>query len=144
LTAGQAGQAESWLRQTVRALPYDYQAQFLLYQSLRQQGRQEEAAAQKTAVDGLRDRYDRLNELLGRKMAERPRDPALACEAGTLLLGLGQDERGEGLLLTALVWDPTYRPAHAALADYYRRRGDAAKAALHARQAQAAKSGAAP
>jgi predicted Zn-dependent protease len=144
LAAGQAVQAESWLRRAARALPYDYQAQLLLYQSLREQARREEAATQKAVVDGLRDRYDRLNELTVRKMAERPRDPALACEAGTLLLSLGQDERGEGLLLTALVWDPGCRPAHAALADYYRRHGNAAKAAYHARLAQAATWGPAP
>ena len=45
---------------------------------------------------------------------------------------------GERWLLSALRLDPHYKPAHAALADYYREQGDEEKAESHSREAQAA------
>jgi tetratricopeptide (TPR) repeat protein len=138
LEAGRPERAEGWLRQAVGAAPYDYRAQFLLYQSLRQQEREEEAGAQKATVDSLKERNERLDELMTSKMSARPRDPALCCEVGNLLMSLGQSENGENWLLTALTLASDYGPAHAALARYYRERGDEEKAAAHAEQAQAA------
>jgi tetratricopeptide (TPR) repeat protein len=135
LAAGRPERAEPALRQAVAALPHDYQAQFFLWQSLRQQGRQEEARVQKKTVDELKDRTERLGELRLRGMAERPRDPALHYEMGTLLLNLGQAEDGEAALLRALSLAPDYAPAHAALAEFYRQRGDATRAAWHRQRA---------
>ena len=85
----------------------------------------------------MKERLERLAEISTRQMSARPHDPALHCELGTLLLGLGHRELGERWLLSALKQDGHYRPAHVVLADYYRVKGDAEKAEYHRRQAQA-------
>jgi predicted Zn-dependent protease len=135
---GGPAEAEGWLRRAAAALPYDYSAQWALYQALNQEGKAAEAGAQKARAEQLKEQRERLAELTTRQMSARPNDPALHCELGTLLLSLGHDDLGERWLTSALHLDPAYGPAHAALADYYQGKGDTARAAEHRRQAQAA------
>jgi Tfp pilus assembly protein PilF len=73
--------------------------------------------------------------LSSRKLSERPLDPALHYEMGVLLLRNGNAGAAKGWLLSALSLAPDYRPAHAALADVYRREGDETRAAEHRRRA---------
>jgi tetratricopeptide (TPR) repeat protein len=134
LTAGLPDTAVGWLRQAATADPYDYLTQFLLFQALRQQGK--DAAGPKARADSLKDSHERLSELMTSKMSAQPHDPALHCKLGTLLLSLGHRQLGERWLLSALVKDPSYQPAHVALAEYYQGRGDTEKAAEHRRQAE--------
>jgi tetratricopeptide (TPR) repeat protein len=131
LTAGRPAEAEKWLQRAVRALPHDYHSHYALFQSLRQQKKDKEAAAQLARAQGLKNHLERLHEIISRTMSERPNDPALYCELGTLLLRTGRADLGERWLIGALKLDANYRPAHAALADYYQAHGDADKAASH-------------
>ncbi|MDB5309321.1 MAG: tetratricopeptide repeat protein [Gemmataceae bacterium] len=135
LAAQKPAEAEGWLRRAAAALPEDYQTQWLLFQALQQQGKTEEAAAQIRTAEQVRDRVERLGELQSRKLAEQPLDPALHYEMGVLLIRTGHPTTGEGWLVSALRLDPGYRPAHAALAEYYDRLGDKGRAADHRRRA---------
>jgi tetratricopeptide (TPR) repeat protein len=134
LTDRQPEQAEHWLRQAAKVMPHDYQTQWLLFQSLQQQNKVPQAQAQLRIAEEVKEQTERLGELRSRKMAEQPLDPVLHYEMGVLLLRTGQQSAGEGWLLNALALDPAYRPAHAALAEYYERQGETAKAAEHRRK----------
>jgi tetratricopeptide (TPR) repeat protein len=162
LLDGQPEEAERWLERAARVLPNDYTTQYALYQALSQQEekaeqfglaalfggvmvgqalsqqweKSEQAKAQQAVAQSLKDRLERLSEIRTRLMSQRPHDPALHCELGTLLLSLGQKEEGERWLLSAVHEKENYKPAHAALADYYKQQGDEEKAAYHSEQAQ--------
>jgi predicted Zn-dependent protease len=124
-------EAEKWLRRAVEAGPFEYQSHFLLLQALIQEGKEEDAKKQRIEADNLKERVERLGDLMATKMSARSHDPALHTEMGTLLLSLGHKEEGRTWLESALQQDPTYQPAHAALADWYQAAGDREKAALH-------------
>jgi len=126
--------AEEFLRRAAAAAPDDYQAAWSHAEALRQRGRGPEAKAELTRAEGMRDRLERLGELRSRKLAEHPLDPALHYEMGALLLASNPDVAAQWLA-GAVQLDPDHRPAHAALADYYARKGDAPRAAEHRRRA---------
>jgi predicted Zn-dependent protease len=128
-------EAETWLRKAAQLMPLDYQTQFLLMQSLNQQGRMADAKALHATVEDLKDRDARLGELINGKLATHPRDPAVHVEMGKLLLSLGHSAPGLAWLQSALQIDPAFRPAHAALAEYYRDT-DQQRAAFHRQQAE--------
>lgn len=128
------GEAEGWLRQAAASLPNDYQTQYLLFQSLQQQGKGDEARARLKVAEEVKDQAERVGELRSRKLAEQPLDPALHYEMGLLLLRTGQSVQGERWLLSALTLDPGFTPAHAALADHYDQIGDKARANEHRNQ----------
>lgn len=127
--------AETWLRKSIAAFAFDYQAHFLLSQALSRQNKESEAQQQRITADDLKDRSERLGDIMARRMSIHPHDPALHVEMGKLLISLGEKDVGHGWLQTALQKDPAYRPAHAALAEYYQDAGDAPQAAVHRRQA---------
>jgi tetratricopeptide (TPR) repeat protein len=137
LAAGHPDKAAAAFRQAATATPNDYRSQWGLYQALRQQGKDAEADRQKAHVEQLKDRLERLGDIMTNKMSKSPYDPGLYCEVGTILIGLGQGKAGAGWLESALRKDANYRPAHVALAAYYREEGDAQKAAFHRQQADA-------
>jgi tetratricopeptide (TPR) repeat protein len=121
-------QAESWLGRAARVMPYDYKAQWALGECLRRAGKTEEADAQMARADQLKDRRQRQGEIMTHLMSQRPNDPALQSELGTLYLQLGSPEVGEGWLLHALRLDPNQIPALEALAEFYQQRGEQEKA----------------
>lgn len=131
-------EAEGYLRRAVAALPDDYQANWSFAEALRQQGKAAEGKAQLARAEELRDRMERLGELQSRKLAELPLDPALHYEMGVLLLRGGHPDVGAQWLASALQLAPDHRPAHTALADYFDRKGDPARAAGHRARAAAA------
>ncbi|HZY91051.1 MAG TPA: tetratricopeptide repeat protein [Gemmataceae bacterium] len=135
--AGRLEEAEGRLHQAVRAQPHNYLANYALYDCLNKQGKAAEAKTQLAVAEDIKGRLDRVAEITTRQMSARPHDPALHCELGTLFIRGGNPDVGERWLFSALQQDPNYRPAHAALADLYRQRGDAERAALHRRQAEA-------
>jgi tetratricopeptide (TPR) repeat protein len=137
LMADRKAEAEGWLRKAAAVLPEDYQTQFLLFQALQGQGKFDEAKAQLRKAEDVKDRSERIGELRSRKLAEQPLDPALHYEMGMLMIGTGHPEVGEQWLQTALNLDPDYRPAHAALADFYEGRGNKARAEEHRKRATA-------
>jgi tetratricopeptide (TPR) repeat protein len=127
-------EAEMWLRKAARIAPLDYQTQFLLLQSVNQQGRTEDAKKVHAVVEDLKDLEARLGELISGKLATNPRDPAVHVEMGKLLLNLGHTAPALAWLHSALQIDAAFRPAHAALAEYYRNT-DKEKAAFHQQRA---------
>jgi tetratricopeptide (TPR) repeat protein len=134
-------EAEHWLRKAVHLWPYDYESQYALFLALTQQGKKAAAQEQSKTTEALKKRQERIGAIKSHDMSLRPRDPALHCELGTLLIEVGHAEVGLGWLESALQLDPNYGPAHAALARHYADHGDAAKAAFHRKEAQTAQSG---
>jgi predicted Zn-dependent protease len=135
LQQGDSEEAERWARKAIEAAPYDYQVNYLFYQCLKQCGKSKEAQEQSAKVERIKASILRMQELGTHKLQATPDDPALRCEMGVLSIGLGQDEAGLGWLLSALQKAPDYKPAHAALAAYYERKGDSRQAAYHRQQA---------
>jgi tetratricopeptide (TPR) repeat protein len=131
-------EAEDWLRKAIRVLPQDYSANWDLAEAFRQQGKLPEADEQRLRARQIEDRRERLAEISQRQMSKHPRDPALHCELGALLIALDKKESGERWLWSALHLDPNFRPAHLALADLYEAQGEADKAAEQRKQAETA------
>ena len=136
LTAGRFAEAEPWLSEAARVLPYDYGAQNALWECLRQEGKTEQAESQRERKELLYERRQRQAEILTHLMSQRPDDPALQCELGTLALHLGAPQVGEAWLLSALRLDDHYVPALEALAKYYQERGDAERAEQYRQRAK--------
>jgi tetratricopeptide (TPR) repeat protein len=134
LMVGRPADAEKWLTKAVRLTPYDYLARHALAQALRQQHKNRAAEEQQARAERLKDLHESLSEITTRQMPQRPYDPALHCKLGVVLLGLGHQEVGLRWLLGALRLDPTCKPAHEALANYYEQ-GDPEKAAYHRQEA---------
>ena len=135
---GRIAAAESYARRALALDPYDRQAHFTLYQSLAQQpGREEEAKLQQAQVRQLEVHLNRLLEVTNRLIPQRPKDPELHCELGTLLRSLGRKELALGWYESALKLDPNHPGTHRALADYYTETGDPQKAAQHRLHADA-------
>jgi tetratricopeptide (TPR) repeat protein len=132
---GEYAEAERWLRKAVARSPRDPDARYALYLALQAQpGRADDARAELARWEKDRDDRARLARLLRTELDARPRDANLVAEAGELFLGQGEDEKGLIWLKRALALDPRNAAAHKALAAYYERTGDAAKAAEHRRQ----------
>jgi tetratricopeptide (TPR) repeat protein len=126
-----AAEAERYLRKAAAILPEDYQTQFLLFESLRRQGKSQEAHEQHLIVEAVKERSEHLSELRSRKLTEQPLDPALHYEMGMLLSRTGHADAGEAWFLNAVRLDPNHKPAHAALADHYEKIGNKTLAAQH-------------
>jgi len=130
LSGGKSADAERDLARAAHRLPGDYQTQYLYYQALAQAGRPT-AAEQLKVAEAAKQTALRLSEIQARRLSERPFDPALYVELGTLLLKAGRAAEGLRWLDDALSLDPAYPPAHAALAAHFRAAGDPARAAFH-------------
>jgi tetratricopeptide (TPR) repeat protein len=130
--------AEPWLRQAAQVLPYDSKAQNAFWECLRQQGKTEEAEVQRERTESLRELRTRQWEILTRLMQQKPDDPALHCQLGTLYLRLGSPQVGEAWLLRALRLDAHYVPALEALAKLSQERGDDERAEQYHLQARIA------
>lgn len=130
LQEGAAAAAEGWLRRAVMREPHNREANYCLAQCLEALGNREEAKKYQDAVQRITTDLKRLTEI-NRELAKSPRDPALRYEMGVLLLRNGEDRRGHVWLASALELDPHHRPTHQALAEYYERSGQPARAAQH-------------
>jgi tetratricopeptide (TPR) repeat protein len=115
LKEGNSAEAETWLRQAVAGNPSDHLARYTLVQCLRQNGKQEEADEKWQQVLQMEEDLNRFNEIVTRDLLRRPRDPALHCTLGQLLLRGGHREEGLRWLHSALRLDPRYEPAIQAL-----------------------------
>jgi tetratricopeptide (TPR) repeat protein len=137
---GQLDEAEKWLRQAARILPYHYRAHWALTECLRQQGKTEQADSEAAYANQLRDRWARFSEITTHLLSQRRNDPALYYEAAKLMFELGTPQEGKNWLSKALLVDPHYVPALTALADHYEKEGDPATAEQYRRQAAASTS----
>jgi tetratricopeptide (TPR) repeat protein len=116
LAYGKAEEAEKWLRQAAQLNPHDAQLLPLLSNALEHQGKHNEAQSFQDQLKQNDHAFHRLEQICLRELGERPQDPLLHAELGTLLLRLGHPEAGRNWLLLALQEDPTCAAARAALA----------------------------
>jgi tetratricopeptide (TPR) repeat protein len=121
LRHGGSAEAETWLRQALRGNPADHRARYSLILCLNQNGKEEEAQQQQGQLEQLEEDLVRFDMIVTKEMLQRPRDPALHCELGQLLLRGSQREEGLRWLQSALRLDPQYAPARQALEDYQRK-----------------------
>jgi tetratricopeptide (TPR) repeat protein len=96
-------------------------------QSLRAQGKNEEAGQLDQKLADLQKDLKRLNELL-RMIGPQLADSGPCYEAGVIALRVGRKEQGRNLLEDALRRKGDHRPVHRALAGYYRESGELEKA----------------
>src|SRR5262249_55033294 len=124
--------AERWLRQALKATPYeDRQTHYTLSQALRQQDKEKEAEEEEARVQKIEETIKRMLEVRNRLLPARPTDPKLNHELAALMLELGHAQEAERWFLKALQYDPGFEPTHRALADYYTRKGDTQRAEFH-------------
>ena len=132
---GNAVEAERWLRKALVRKPLETQARYALYLALQAQGdRQKDAQVEQARWEKDRQTRGRLTRLLRTELDRKPNDPHLACEAGELLLQVGEEQRGLFWLHRALALDPQHAPSHRALLAYYERTNQPARAAEQRRQ----------
>lgn len=131
LQDGRPREAEIWARRLLASDPHDAAALYTLFDSLRIQGREEEAAAAMKQHEETRALLKQANDLLKEEATKPSRGPSVPSEAGALLLRLGQERLGLYWLFQALERDPTHAPSHKALADYYEKTGEPERAAAH-------------
>jgi tetratricopeptide (TPR) repeat protein len=131
LEAGHPAEAEEPLRRCLALAPHDLAANGYLAEVLVRQGKKDAAEVQEARTRELKDCAARLRQISENDMTERPTDPALHAEIGTLELRLGRPENAQRWLQLALAREPSLPAAHAALAEYFEGRGDAERAAAH-------------
>ncbi|HKB37787.1 MAG TPA: tetratricopeptide repeat protein, partial [Gemmataceae bacterium] len=132
---GKFESAEPLLRKAVELQPHNFQANYHLVICLRRLGRAKETAQATRRMHQIRVDITRFVDL-EKSVLEKPGDPAPRCEAGVLLLGLGEQRDGVRWLTSALRVDPRHRPAHKALAEHYERIGKKDLAEKHHRLAR--------
>jgi tetratricopeptide (TPR) repeat protein len=128
---GDLANAELWLRKAISHKSIERQTRYLLYQCLRQAGKEKEAREQEEHLDRMVKDLYRIQVILTDKLAKEPRNPALLCEAGVIFLRAGDARQGVRWLESALAQDPDYQPAHAALAEHYEQAGQPQRAEAH-------------
>jgi tetratricopeptide (TPR) repeat protein len=130
LQLGEPARAESWLRKAVDFVPWDYETQYALLQSLRQQRKLKEAAQVEKTVRGLEEDSDRLRDL-NEQFKISPEDPANHCAIASIYLKQGNAKEALHWLQAALNIDPHHLLANQLLADYHEKIGESSKAARY-------------
>jgi tetratricopeptide (TPR) repeat protein len=135
LNTGRFSAAERFLRQAVAQKPFSAEAHYALYRSLQSRpNQQREALKQRQRWEQVAATQARLRRLLRTELAANPNDPALAREAGELLLRIGEDQRGLFWLHRALRLKPDHADTLRALIAYYERTNHPDKVAEYRRQ----------
>ena len=122
LESGEHRTAETWLRQAVRRAPSDHQARYNLIRCLNHNDKAREAQQHEKWLRQREQDVKRFHEIVTRDLAKSPRDPALHCTLGELLLRSGHEAEGLRWLDSALRQNPQFPPARRALAEYRRKR----------------------
>lgn len=134
LAAGRSQEAEQLLTDAVRLAPHDLEAHFHLAQALRRNGKDAEAEVHLRRFQAIDQDLIQLEKAVG-AATSRPDDPEPRIEAARICLRNGQDGEALRWLTGALRLNPQHGPTHAALADYYEKQGDLARAGEHRRLA---------
>jgi tetratricopeptide (TPR) repeat protein len=116
---GEHAAAEAWLRQAVQRAPSDNEARYTLIRCLYRNDKAGEARAHEKWLKQRERDVKEFHEIVTRDLVKRPRDPALHCSLGQLLLRSGHQEEGLRWLHSALRLNPQYAPARQALAEHY-------------------------
>jgi tetratricopeptide (TPR) repeat protein len=132
---GGPDRGEHWLRQAVKSAPDDAEALNWLVKCLYAQDKETEANQLALRLEQLRSDLRRIDELV-RIVAQQPDEAAPRHEVGILFLKHSRSEEGLHWLNGALRAKGDHRPTHAALADYYRRKGDEVLAETHRQLAE--------
>jgi Tfp pilus assembly protein PilF len=142
LQIGRPEDAETFFRRSIQADPLSIAAQAGLFDSLRgRPGREAEADAVQEKYLRMAAGARRMHELLTGEVESASADPGPAAELGKLYMDAGQDDLAIYWLNTALKRDPSHKPTHALLADYFQKKGDKETAAEHRRAADAKATG---
>lgn len=131
--AGEVDEAEKWLRRAVDAAPgYDCEAQRLLCMLL-EEANQTEDARRCRAQLSEREAHVLRVERLTLQANREPHNVALRYDIARELMRLGREQDAVAALFFVLEQEPRHRPSHEALADYFERTGQHARAARHRR-----------
>jgi len=114
LDNNQPEQALTWFRRAESLTPMDRDICINLATALRQLGRPEEAAPYEQRRDRILKDLHRLDALVKQTLTE-PVNAEPRCEAGKILLGLGQEREAVPWLASALLLDPRNTAARDAL-----------------------------
>jgi tetratricopeptide (TPR) repeat protein len=134
LADDQPAQAEEWLRRALALVPCDQEVNYVFAQCLKRRGNIDEFDACVARLEQIKADYQEVTHLI-HQVLRSPRDPALRCRAGTLLLKNGFKEEGLRWLYSALREVPNHLPTHRVLADHFQQDGDRERAAAHRRLA---------
>lgn len=136
LREGRTPDAERLLREAVRLSPSNQEIHYQLGIALQRNGNAAEAEQHLKRFREIEQDLIDLEDAVT-AMTKSTNDPAPRVQAGRICLRNGQDQEGLRWLHGALQVNPSYGPAHAALAEYYERHGDSDRAAMHRRAARA-------
>jgi tetratricopeptide (TPR) repeat protein len=133
LHAGQLARAEKWLRQAAAGAPRcEHEALLVLCRCLEAAHKDEEARRCRRRLRAREANVVRV-DCLTMQVNRDPRNVAFRYEVARELLRLGREQAGVGGLFLVLEQEPHHGPAHAALADYFERKGQPDRAARHRR-----------
>jgi Tfp pilus assembly protein PilF len=136
LAQRQPERAESWLRLAATALPHDREIIYNLVRCLERLDKHADAEEHSARLRRIDEDLARMGGLI-QQVLKTPNSASLRHDIGVLFLRNGFLEDGVNWLRTALEQDPSYRPAHQALAEHYRRTGKLDAAERHRRAAAA-------
>jgi tetratricopeptide (TPR) repeat protein len=130
LAQGRFQEAVERLAPVAERRPQDTTARYALARALQALGRSDEA---KVHFDYVAEAEKPLHvmEQKMRQAVEQPRHAQLRYEIGATMLKYADPDEAARWLASALRLDPGHKPSHLALADFYERRGDRRRAALH-------------
>ncbi len=124
-------QAESWLRRACALSPGDYRSHYQLSLCLERRGKAEEARELLPRLKQLEADNARWRDIINHLLPRSPDDPSLHHDLGMIALRAGTIPEALRWFESALAADPAHVPTHQALAGYYQRAGQAARAARH-------------
>jgi Tfp pilus assembly protein PilF len=133
-----SAEAVRCLRKAYELEPHSYAVGFDLYTELYARGDSEVARAIEQEVEHHRQQQRQVEQLFA-KLEQNRNSASLRHELGMAYLRMQQEEEAVRWLHSALQSEPTYRPSHQALAEYYQRQGSAQVAAFHRQRAGATK-----
>lgn len=130
LEAGDVDDARALAAEAVALDPRSPRCRLVHAAILARLGDSQGAESERRAGQDLGHRQVALAEA-ARRARVNPHDPDVRAEVGGMMLGLGLDKEATRWFEIALQIDPTHRPSHEALAAYWSRAGDQARAARH-------------
>jgi Tfp pilus assembly protein PilF len=123
-------EAEKWYRKALKLQPNNLEARYALYASLRQAGRNKEAAEELRVYQAAHKDGEETKKLHD-QMERDPNNPDLLSKLGGRLLEEFDNPHGLHLLHRALSFAPNHRYAHEVLARYYEKNNQPERAAKH-------------